>query len=200
MTTLTNLSPAASYGDLITCTNNGQGLTASLQNIQDGFGNNSAIQLSTTTLNVVGNFEVNGSPVTPIGGTTVNISSANITSMFGAPVQILPAPGAGNVYLIHGFAINYAFNTAAYTGGGSITLQYGNTPAAAHGVITSTISATAFNSTTNTFSFAPGDGTVVSGTQAYVNTAVYISNIGGAFATGSGTANVIVYYSIGAAV
>src|SRR5882724_533845 len=71
MTILTNLSPAASYGDLITCTNNGGGLTSTLQNIQDGLGNNSAIQLSTTTLNVSGTFQVGGVTLATTGGAFV---------------------------------------------------------------------------------------------------------------------------------
>jgi hypothetical protein len=46
MTNLTNFLPENSYGDLLTTTNNGQGLGAILQPVQDGFGNNSPLQMS----------------------------------------------------------------------------------------------------------------------------------------------------------
>lgn len=51
MTQLTNLTYSAGYGDLLTTTNNGQGLTAVLANVQDGLGNNSPMQIATTSVN-----------------------------------------------------------------------------------------------------------------------------------------------------
>lgn len=131
---------------------------------------------------------------------TVNLTSANITGMYATPVQVLPAPGAGKSYLIFGFGINYTEATAAYTAGGNVTLQFGNTAHAAAGVVTNTIANTVFNSATNTLAYATGSGVIVTGTQAYVNTAVYISNASGAFATGAGTAVLVIYYSVISAV
>lgn len=46
MTNLSNLLPENSYGDLLTATNGGQGLGATLQRVQDGLGNNSPLQMS----------------------------------------------------------------------------------------------------------------------------------------------------------
>jgi hypothetical protein len=46
MTNLSNLLPENSYGDLLTTTNGGQGLGATLQPVQDGLGNNSPLQMS----------------------------------------------------------------------------------------------------------------------------------------------------------
>jgi hypothetical protein len=212
MTALTNLSPAASYGDLITCTNNGQGLTASLQPIQDGLGTNSAISLSTTTLSVTGTgglvvgsggLVVNGATISPASSVTIAIAATDITGIYGTPKVILAAPGANFAYQIFGFAINYTFGTAAYTGGGNVTLQYGATVHAGAGVITNTIASTIFTSATNTYGYATGSGVVVTGTEAYVNTAVYVSNASGAFVnpgTATGTANLTVYYQIVTAV
>lgn len=202
MTALTNLSPAASYGDLITCTNNGQGLTASLQNIQDGLGNNSAIQLSTTTLNVVGTggLQINGSGFVPTTSLTVPLTSTNILNMYATPVLVLAAPGAALTYQVYGFAINYTYSTAAYAAGGNVTLQFGNTAHAAAGVMTNTMANTVFNSATNTYAYATGSGVIVTGTQAYINTALYISNASGAFTTGSGTASLTIYYQVISAV
>jgi hypothetical protein len=72
MTSLTNLSPAASYGDLLTTTNNGQGLTTTLKFVQDGLGNSSPMQIATNAVNFIttgGNsFQINGVPAFPAGG------------------------------------------------------------------------------------------------------------------------------------
>lgn len=46
MTALGGKVPSQYSGDMITCNNQGQGLTNTLQSIQDGKGNNSAIELS----------------------------------------------------------------------------------------------------------------------------------------------------------
>lgn len=71
MTNLTNFSVQNGYGDTITCTNNGAGLTNVLQNIQDGLGNNSAIQLSRTTINITGILQFFGTNVLTAGGPLV---------------------------------------------------------------------------------------------------------------------------------
>lgn len=51
MTNLTQQQPMSVYGDLLTTTNNGQGLSAVLKQLQDGFGNASPITLSTIAVN-----------------------------------------------------------------------------------------------------------------------------------------------------
>lgn len=201
MTALTNLSPAASYGDLITCTNNGQGLPASaLSAIQDGLGNNSPLQMSQTAININGTLQVTGVPLATITSTTMTLTNANIVAMYGAPVPVtgMGTLGAGLAYVIYGFSINGIAGVAAFTGGGPISLTYGSNPHAAQGVATNTISATAFTSATSTFSYATGSGTVVSGTQAYATSPIYISNSGATFVggVGTGSGSLTVYYSI----
>lgn len=66
---MTNLSgPSTSisstFGDLLTTTNNGGGLTATLEPVQDGFGNTSAIELSTEAFNVTGELQISGTALT----------------------------------------------------------------------------------------------------------------------------------------
>ena len=60
MTQLTGKVPGSTYGDLLTFNNNGQGVTANLQIMQDGLGNTSALQLSSTAANIQGNLTVSG--------------------------------------------------------------------------------------------------------------------------------------------
>jgi hypothetical protein len=75
MTTLTGQSPGATYGDLLTFTNSGSGVSPTLNQIQDGLGNNTAIQLSTTQ------FKINDNGVFIAGSATTE-----------------PPPVAGGIY------------------------------------------------------------------------------------------------------
>jgi hypothetical protein len=63
MTDFTNFTIQNGYGDILSGTNNGQGLTNALQNVTDGLGNASAIQLSRTTINIAGIFQVGGDSI-----------------------------------------------------------------------------------------------------------------------------------------
>jgi hypothetical protein len=106
MTQLTNLAPAASYGDLLTTTNNGQGLTLVLENVQDGLGNNSPMQIATNAININrtgGSFQLDGVAVI---ATSSNINSVcqddpilpgtgSVTLPIGTTLQrpALPLPG-----------------------------------------------------------------------------------------------------------
>lgn len=51
MTQLTNQALQSVYGDLLTTTNGGQGLSPVLQQLQDGFGNASTITIATNSIN-----------------------------------------------------------------------------------------------------------------------------------------------------
>lgn len=112
MTTLTNLSPAASYGDIITTTNNGQGLSANLNQIQDGLGNNAPMLMSTTqinftgTTNFVGAIQVGGTALTAtatqinnvvVSGTFAGINANTAVQLPLIPTASLPAAGSGNI-------------------------------------------------------------------------------------------------------
>lgn len=200
MTVLTNLSPAASYGDLLTCNNSGQGLINSLQQIQDGFGNPSALQLATNIVNVAGTLQINGTALTAFNSSvTTTLNSGAITTLYNTPVQVLPAPGAGLTYVVFGFSVNYLYNAAVYANGGNIVLTYGSVPHGTSAVITNGIPATALASAVNSFSYAVGTGsTVALAPPTYVNTAVFVTNQTQLFTTagGTGQANVTVYYQV----
>jgi hypothetical protein len=65
MTSLINQLPESTFGDLLTTTNNGQGLPVSVPvPVQDGLGNNSPITMSQNTVNFNttggNNFQING--------------------------------------------------------------------------------------------------------------------------------------------
>ena len=62
MTTLTGNKIANTYGGLLKVSSTG--VSNTLQNVQDGFGNNSAIQLSNSTFNISGAWQLGGSAIT----------------------------------------------------------------------------------------------------------------------------------------
>jgi len=53
-----------------------------------------------------------------------NISAANIVAMYTTPVEVVAAPGAGKAIEFVSASLIYGFVTAAYTGGGVVTLEY----------------------------------------------------------------------------
>ena len=62
MTTLTGTKIANTYGGLLKVSSTG--VSGTLQNVTDGYGNNSAIQLSNSTFNISGAFQLGGTAIT----------------------------------------------------------------------------------------------------------------------------------------
>jgi hypothetical protein len=95
MTQLTNLVIGASYGDVLTTTNNGQGLTTNLLPLQDGLGNNSTISIATNQVN----FDRSGGSTFQLDGVPL-ISLTSIINQVCTPNPVLP--GTGGVVLPQG--------------------------------------------------------------------------------------------------
>jgi hypothetical protein len=218
MTSLTNVSPAASYGDVLTTTNGGGGLTTTLNALQDGLGNNSTITIATNAINFSttgGNsFQINGVPLTASAEQLNNFANTNyqiltgtlsptqIMAMSAASIQIIPAPGLGKGIIVDKLVLELIYSGTAYTGGGSIYAQY-SAAGVGNGGNTATISqiAAAFlqqtqNSTAGT-PFGIGGGTNFLPSSAIVNVPVCITNSTAAFATGNSNVNyTVTFYTI----
>jgi hypothetical protein len=78
---LTNQYVSQSYQGLIKLEDSSNGVTATLQNVQDGLGNNLPIKISSTQVTITGSFYGNGTGLT---GLTVDSSSLVTTSSFNA--------------------------------------------------------------------------------------------------------------------
>lgn len=52
------------------------------------------------------------------------LSQANIIAMNATPVTILPAASSTSAYIVESVEFFHSYSTAAYTGGGDITVQY----------------------------------------------------------------------------
>ena len=88
MTQLTNLIIGASYGDVLTTTNSGQGLTTNLLPLQDGLGNSSTITIATDKIN----FSRGGGSEFQLDGVAL-ISLSSIINQVCAPNPVLPGNG-----------------------------------------------------------------------------------------------------------
>lgn len=125
----------------------------------------------------------------------ITLSNANVTGMYAAPVELVAAPGAGSAIVVHRVFVQHEYDTAAFTGGGAVVIQYSNTANGAGTQAADTLSDSIFTTGAQTGQMQNGQ-LPVSATTIYDNVGIYISNQTAAFATGSGTALVRIWYSI----
>lgn len=93
MTSLQNQYLDAAYGDLLQVSNSGSGVDATLRTVSDGQGTDSALQLSTTTVNVNGIFKVNSSTITFAAAFTTSGANALTLTTTGSTNVTLPTTG-----------------------------------------------------------------------------------------------------------
>lgn len=81
MTTLTGKTIASSYKDLLQVSNNNSGVDTTLRTVQDGEATNSALQLSNSTVNVNGVFQIGGDTLTATPSEINAIVSSTFTNL-----------------------------------------------------------------------------------------------------------------------
>tara|TARA_R100000406_G_scaffold39963_1_gene26630 strand:- start:2286 stop:3953 length:1668 start_codon:yes stop_codon:yes gene_type:complete len=142
MPTLTSKQIANSYKQLLQIGNNNTGLTSSLQTVEDGNGNSSALQLTNSIVNINGTFQLNGVALTADASTLNNV--ADLTGATG-----LVAVSGGDVYgrtLTAGTGITIG-NADGTEGNPTISLSLADTTinvarvSASSGVFNGTVSA-----------------------------------------------------------
>ena len=125
----------------------------------------------------------------------VTITPANIVAMYTTPVEVLPAPGAGKVIEVLSAVLVYDFLTAAYTGGGVVTLAYGSSGA----TITANIAAANAFAASGDKVYPLGVLVAAGGFSMPVNTPVVITNASGVFVnpgTAAGVGRLHIVYRI----
>lgn len=127
MSTLLNTDANLTYVDLLQLGNSGGGITGSLQTVEDGSGSNTALQVSTIAVNVVGTFTVNNNPIITsaytisFGGNFTTASTFSTTGTFSSGGNFSTS---STVSVTGAVSITGAFTTAgAFTtvGANSIT-------------------------------------------------------------------------------
>jgi len=128
----------------------------------------------------------------PDGVLRVPLTFTQIRGMNASPVTIIPAAGANRAISVKWIQFTIVTTATAYANGGVVTFPYHGTSNPTHqsSIPAATITAGAGTSTTLL------SGTATNGTVASVNTAVDITNGTAPFITGTGTAIVVVNYSV----
>lgn len=130
------------------------------------------------------------------GGTSVlatatgTLTQAQWNLMFTTPVQLVAAQGTGNGIFVEQLVLNYRFATAAFTGGGLIVAQYGNTAAGAGPAACATLTNVGFTDQVASRIATLPAGTASIAAASVSNAAVFISNQTAVFSGGNASASV----------
>jgi hypothetical protein len=117
------------------------------------------------------------------------LTQANVQGMFAAPVQILPAPGAGMSIIVHKAVLVNNFNTAVFANGGAVSIIYGG--GGAVNTLTAPIPA-AFINNNAPASYSLNAGLTGATTTGTTNRALVITNATGAFTGGNALSTIVV--------
>ncbi len=142
------------------------------------------------------------SVVIAMGGIAVaniNLTSANLLAMYGAPVLVMAAPGAGKAIIVQNWTLTMLTGPGpvVYANGGAIGLQYDATAHLAGLAASATVAATALTTgTPNNLALGYGPATFALASVLKTNVPIYISNDTAAFINGDGTAILSIQYRI----
>jgi hypothetical protein len=121
------------------------------------------------------------------GTVSVPLSLTQLTTMFTTPVPIIPAQGAGTLIEVTSCILDLTFGSAAFTGGGTVTIGYGTTQSTvAASTATSTIASTVLTSFSANQNILVNAAIPVTASSLNLNTAVSITNGSAVFAAGTG--------------
>lgn len=121
----------------------------------------------------------------------VTLTAANIIAMNATPVQILAAPGAGKVIVVDKIFFQMKPTATQFTSGGVVTVVYDGT---AVNPTTGSIAAANINSASAKYFLFPPYVAASLDLSTVANLGLKITNATAAFATGTGTAIVTIWY------
>jgi len=124
----------------------------------------------------------------------VPMTAAQWNGMYAAPFEILPTPGANKLHVVKQLTLEVDYGGAQFLNGGVYGLQYDTTiHGAGIGASATTAAATALAWAADSIQTIAGAGPTAAAT-ATVNKSVCMSNLTGAFDTGSSTVDVHIWY------
>jgi hypothetical protein len=123
---------------------------------------------------------------------TKTLTSAQLLTLNGTPVELLPAPDALSYYLVLNATLTTSSGTA-YTGGSAITIGYGTT--AATNAMSGTIASALVAGQTTVEAISIGNGvTSATAGSSLLGKPIYITNATANFATGTQTLQINLIY------
>lgn len=126
---------------------------------------------------------------------SVNVTAAQFKAMYGAPLQVIAAPGANKLILVEHANLLMTYVTTPYAAGGSVALQYDSTVHGGGQAASATIANTDLQASASVAEMVDGKLSN-SAFTACVDKALYISNISAAFTTGDSTFVLNIWYRI----
>ena len=117
----------------------------------------------------------------------LNLSVAQINSMYTTPIQVIAGQGAGETVLVTQWMITSSAGTE-HSGDGAIALTYAGTP----NLAATAVSDPFIGLTSTSFAMGTNNGSI----GTYYNTAINITNTSPAFTGGTQTARVDVWYVV----
>ena len=154
--------------------------------------NTTNITTNTAALAAIAALNATTGGTTAVGGikkVLVNITSANILAMNGAPVSVIAAQGAGTTIALRKCIAIFDSTGTVYANGGVIYLSYGNTTP-----ITNNLAATFVSAGDKVYALNPL--AAAGGNNMLVNTALTITNDTAPFITGTGVIRLLVEYEV----
>jgi hypothetical protein len=132
----------------------------------------------------------------PITYTKVTLAPSDITGMFATPKLLISNAGAHTLIQPFSVVLEVAFNTTAYTGGGTTFIQWGSTIHGAGSQAGGVMGTANFNVLASGFTLSTVRVSLGTLTSNNVNTSLYLSNQTGAYATGDSTCYLHIYYYV----
>ncbi len=121
---------------------------------------------------------------------TGTLSQADLVAMNGAAVTLVAAPGAGKVIVVDEMEFFHDYATAAYTGGGDVTVEYATSGTDILVFDVALVTAAADDNWVSKPTVYVSDGTTATSLTSSANKAVTITNATAVFAAGD-AANII---------
>jgi hypothetical protein len=133
------------------------------------------------------------SPLQTFREARVVLTAAQLEAMYTTPVSILPAPGAGYALIVDHVTLAIIAGGTAFTGGGAISFVYHGGSVPPHA---GSVPASALTGASGTTLSLLGPAVATNGTTVPANTGVDITNATQAFASGNGSAVVLIQYRV----
>lgn len=126
----------------------------------------------------------------------VSLTAAQFNGMYAAPVLLVAAPGANTMIIVDSIALVMTYGSAPFANGGVVAAQYDSTALGAGVIASSTEAAADFFAAASTV-FKLNPGAVLAPFTTCANKGLYLSNVTGAFITGTGSSFIVkVYYHL----
>jgi len=127
----------------------------------------------------------------------VPVTAAQLNGAYATPYVLIAAPGANKLIRIHDVTLELDYGSAQFAGGGALALQYDSTANGAGVLASDALAAATLNGFAADSVVGLGGTAAAGAASAMVNKGIYLSNLTGAFTTGTGsTVDFHISYSI----